>query len=284
MRLTLLLARLATLLMVAATGLAVPDLYSAQSVSTAEREALVQLRVARGGRAEEVDALIRLAEDAAVKGLPAAPLTNKIREGLAKGADPKRIESVLRHMTTNLETADRFVREIEPTSEGTKRDASMTLLAESLGAGVTADEINELRRQVQLSGKPPVELEDLANAAKGLSFIKEAKLSAAEGAAVMVEAVRQGFRPHEVLDLGRDIKRRESDFRTGRTSLREIREAIARGDRPDQLLRPTRPEVIDRPTATRPERPVDRRERPAPPERPQRPDQPERPERPSTAR
>jgi len=81
---------------------------------------------------------------------------------------------VIRQMAANLETADRLVREIEPASGGTGRDASLTLLAESLGAGVTADEVRELRRQAQPSGKPPLSPEGLAGAAKGLSFIKEA--------------------------------------------------------------------------------------------------------------
>lgn len=37
----------------------------------------MRLRVDQGGRAEDVDALIRLADEAAAKGLPAGPLTNK---------------------------------------------------------------------------------------------------------------------------------------------------------------------------------------------------------------
>jgi len=37
----------------------------------------VRLGVDQGGRAEDVDALIRLADEAASKGLPAGPLTNK---------------------------------------------------------------------------------------------------------------------------------------------------------------------------------------------------------------
>ena len=273
------LAPWTTLLAIVISGLVAPHLCAAQSVSASEREALVRLRVDRGGRAEDVDTLIRQAEDAAAKGLPAGVLTNKIREGLAKGADPKRIESVLRQMTTNLETADRLAREMDLTSGGVGRDAALTLMAESLGAGVTIDEVRELSQQAK-SSKSPLPLESLANAAKGLSLIKEARLSEAEGSAVIVEAIRQGFRPHEVLDLGRDIKRRENDFRAGRASLRTLRDAIARGDRPDQLFRTSRPEAIDRPTSARPERPAaDRPERSAPPERPQRPEQPDRPER-----
>ena len=68
---------LTALVLVALLGLAAPDLCAAQSVSASEREALVRLRVDQGGRATDVDALIRLADEAAAKGLPAGPLTNK---------------------------------------------------------------------------------------------------------------------------------------------------------------------------------------------------------------
>ena len=37
----------------------------------------MRLRVDQGGRAEDVDAIIRLADEAAAKGLPVGPLTNK---------------------------------------------------------------------------------------------------------------------------------------------------------------------------------------------------------------
>ena len=282
---------LTALLLVALSGVAAPGLCAAQSVSASEREALLRLRVDRGGRAEDVDALIRQADEAAAKGLPAAPLTNKIREGLAKGADPKRIELVIRQMATNLETADRLMREMEPTSGGTGQEASVTLLAEALGGGVTPDEVRELRRLAQPAlntgntGKPPMSWESLASAAKGLSFIKEAQLPVTEGTAVITEAVRQGFRAREILDLGREVKRRESDYRAGRASLRALRDAIARGDRPDQLFRDSRTDTVDRSPSARPETPVvERPGRPETPQRPEQPARPESPERPATGR
>ena len=246
-------------------GLASSNLSAAQSVSASDREALD-----------------RLVAEAAAKGLPAAPLTNKIQEGFAKGADPKRIELVVRQMATNLETADRLVREIEPASAGAGREASVTLLAESIGSGVTPDEVRELRKTAQVSGKPPMSAEAAASAAKGLSFIKDARLPVPEGTAVIAEAVRQGFRSREILDLGREVKRREADYRAGRASLRALRDAIARGDRPDQLFRDSRTDAVERPAATRPETQVDRPA--ARPEAPQRPEQPVRPERPDTGR
>ena len=103
----------------------------------------------------------------------------------------------------------------------------------------------------------------------------------------MAEAMRQGFRSQEILDLGREIKRREADYRAGRASLRALRDAIARGDRPEQLFRDARVETTARPAAARPDatRPDAPVERPvARPETPQRPEQPVRPERPATTR
>ena len=258
----------------------VPAPVAAQSVPLAERDALVKLHTDRGGRAEDVDALVRLVNEATAKGLPATPLTNKIREGLAKGYDPRRVvEPAIRQMMARLETADGLVRELDPAAGGVTREASVTLLAEAIGSGVTTAEVRELRRAASTSSKPPLSGEGLASAAKGLSSIKEAQLPVADGTAVVAEAVRQGFQSYEILDLGREVKRREADYRSGRASLRALRDAIARGDRPDQLFRDSRipPE---RPASARPEPAVERPTRPETPTRPE----PVRPDRPATGR
>jgi len=234
----------------------------AQSVSPADREALA-----------------RIAEETAAKGLPSAPLTNKIQEGIAKGRDAKRIEQVVRQMAAQLEAADQLLRELDPAAAGSGRDGSITLLAESLGSGVTANDIRELRRQTQAADKPAVSGEAIASAAKGLSYIRDARLPVSDGTGVVAAAVRQGYRSYEVLDLGREIKRRERDFVAGRSTLSEVREAITRGERPEQIFRDSRPERVERPAATRPAKP-ERPERPARPERPERPEKPEAPQRP----
>ena len=254
-------------------SLAVPGPAAAQPAA-AERDALVRLRVERGGTAEEVDALVRVADEAAAKGLPRGPIASKIREGLSKGADPMRIEAVIRQLAGHLETADRLVRDLQPAAS--ERESAVTLLADALSGGVEVDEVNGIRQAAQTSGAAPLSGESLAGAAKGLSLIKEAKLPAAEGASVMAEAARQGFRPHELIDLGRQIKRRERDYREGRSSLAAVREAIARGSRPDQLFRDRRPAAPERPAAARPD-PAATRPEPARPERPERPVRPERP-------
>jgi hypothetical protein len=219
--------------------------------------------------------LLRQADAAAAKGLPAAPLRNKVREGFAKGRDPRQIEAALNQIVSNLEAADRIVRDVEPGAAVAAREGAVTLLAEALSSGLTTDEIRELQRQAQ-----PTSSQDLAGAAKGLSFIKDARLPVTEGTAVMSEAVHQKFRAYEMQDLGREIKRREADYRAGRATLQALRDAIARGTRPETILRDSRAVAAERPAATRPDA-TDRPERPTTTtERPQRPERP--PDRPAT--
>jgi hypothetical protein len=276
------LAPRATVLAVTcAFALGVPARSTAQGLSAAEREALIQLYADRGGPADDIDALLGPVDEAGTKGLPVTPLTSKIREGLAKGVPPARIIPVVRQLVTHLESADILVREVQPDSDPIGREGAVTLLAESIGGGVTPEEVRAIVRQAEQDGGVQLSPEALASAAKSLSFIKEASLSADDGTTVVVEAARRGYRNEEMLDLGREVKRRERDFHDGRATLRELRDAIARGDRVDQLFR-TRPDEVPRPPATRPETPVrpEAPERPQPVERPQRPERPQTPQRP----
>jgi len=250
----------------------------AQTVSPSDREAIVQLQTARGGRVQDIDALIRVAEDVAAKGLPSAPVVNKIREGIAKGVPPARITPVVQQMVEQLHTADGIVREGTAPGGVAERMAAVTLLAEALGAGVTPAEVRELRRQSQPAGQPPISAEAVASAARGLAFIKEARLPVMEGTALVSEAARRGFRGSDMLDLGREIKRRETDYQSGRSSLRALREAIARGDRIERLF-PERPASGDRPVG-RPDVPAGATDRPVRPETPSRPNAPDRPQQP----
>lgn len=268
-------ARIAAIVALVAFALAgTPDVAGAQAVSAAERDTLVQLRLDRGGRAEDIDPLIRLANDAGAKGLPVRPLLSKIREGISKRHEPSEIEAVVRQMAAHLETANGLIRD-QPASNA-EREAAVTLLADALGSGVTSDEVGALQRQSQVSGKPSASADGLAGAAKGLSLIKESRLPVAEGTAVMAEALRQGYRSTNMVDLGREIKRRERDYREGRASLLALRDAIARGTRPERLFTDRRPTNVERPAATRPEPTGTTRDRAQPPDRPTRPERTDR--------
>ena len=261
----------------AAWVFAVVAIASPAFAQSSERDAILRLASERGVSADEAATLLRPVDDAGAKGLPVAPLTNKVREGLAKGVDPKRIDTVVRQLAGHLGTADALIRELNLTASPIP-DEPVTLLADALAAGVSTDEVRELRRQAQPAASAPLPSASLAGAAKGLSLIKSASLPAAEGTAVMAEAVRKGYRTPDMLEVGRQVKRRERDYRDGHASLRALREAIARGERPEQIFTATRPEAAERPAATRPEAATERPARPATPERPVRPERPERPQ------
>lgn len=143
-------------------------------------------------------------------------------------------------------------------------------LAESLGGGVVSDEVRQIRRLAQPSGKPPIVGRGVASAA-GISFLRRSRSR-------------------------REIKRWEGDYRTGRARLRTLRDAIARRGPPGATVsrQSHRYRCSSRDNATRgagrsgdrpgrfelPQRP----EQPARPEPPQRPQQPVRPERPAAGR
>jgi hypothetical protein len=258
-------------------AIATPGAY-AQAVPAADRDAILKLASDRGVRVEDAEALLRPLDEAGARGLPVSPLANKVREGLVKGADPKRIDTVVRQLAGHLGTADALIRELSLAAADV-RDEPVMLLADALSGGVTTDEVRELRRQAQSPGTTTLPSDSLASAAKGLSLIKGASLPAADGTAVMAEAVRHGYRSHEMLEVGRQVKRRERDYRDGHATLRALRDAIARGERPDQIFA-TRAPAAERPAATRPDPTVERPTRPARPETPVRPQRPERPQAP----
>ena len=251
----------------------------AQGVPASERESILRLAADRGVAADDAGALLRPLEDAGAKGLPVAPLANKVREGLAKGVDPKRIDTVVRQLAGHLSAADALIHELN-LAAAPVRDEPIVLLADALAGGVSADEVRELQRQAQPAGSPPLPSDSLAGAAKGLSLIKSASLPAGEGTAVMVEAVRHGYRSREMQEVGRQVKRRERDYRDGHASLRSLRDAIARGERPEQIFTPARAADVERPAATRPDGATERPTRPVRPETPARPERPARPQAP----
>ena len=173
----------------------------ADSISMQDREEIARLRSARGFAAEEISPLLEQVNNAGARGIPAEPLANKVKEGLAKGVDPKRIDPVLRQMVTHFESAQEALREAEArgVAEGNRRVAVETL-AEAFSRGATADEVRELARLSQ-DGKQKVTQESLAAGAKSLAVMKEAKISSKDSAALIGEGIRQGYKPSELLDL-----------------------------------------------------------------------------------
>ena len=221
----------------AAVCLSAVDPAWADSISIQDRDESARLRSARGFAAEEMSPLLEQVNKAGERGLPVEPLANKVKEGLAKGVDPKRIDPVLRQMVTHFESAQEVLREAgtRGVAEGNRRVALETL-AEAFSRGATPEEVRELTRLSQ-DGKQKVTQESLAAGAKSLAMMKEGKIASKEGAALVGEGMRQGYKPSELLDLSREIKRRGGEFQSGRASIQTLREQVRRGERGDRLFR-----------------------------------------------
>ncbi len=208
-----------------------------QSVSPQDLEDIARLSAAQGRSADEVKPLVELANKAGERGLPPGPLVNKIKEGLAKGIEPARIEPVLREMAGRLEAAQETLKDlsgrglVDAGSSGRQR--AVEVLAEALARGASPEEVREIGRLAQ-EGKPRLAPEALASGAKSLAVMKEGGVPAREGLSLVTEALRQGFRPSELADLSRELKRRG---REGGLPLQAVQDAVKRGDRPDQIFR-----------------------------------------------
>jgi hypothetical protein len=211
----------------------------ADSLSNQDREEIDRLRAAQGHSAEEVNQLVEQVTKAGEKGLPTEPLANKVKEGLAKGVEPKRIDPVLRQLVTHLESAQEILQ--ESTTKGMvdstqgNRQRALEGVAEALSRGATAEEVRELARTAQGTGSK-VSQESLASGAKSLAILKEAKVPTKDGTALVAEGLRQGFRSTELTDLAREIKRRGPEFQQGRMSLQNVRDQVSKGQRADRIF------------------------------------------------
>ena len=209
----------------------------AEPLSVQDRDAITRLGSAQGRSENEITPLLDHVSKAGERGLPTESLLNKMREGLAKGVEPKRIDPVLRQMTSRLESAHEVLEEAKGRgmAEGNRQRALETL-AEAFARGATVDEVRELSRLAQ-EGRHKATQEELAAGAKGLAVMKEGRIPSKDGTALVGEGIKQGYRSSELMDLSREVKRRGSDFEEGRASLKALREQVSRGERSDRLFK-----------------------------------------------
>lgn len=212
----------------------------ADSLSTQDREEINRLRSAQGHSAEEVNGLLEQVIKAGEKGLPTEPLANKVKEGLAKGIEPRRIDPVVRQLVTHFESAQEILQEstakgMVDASQG-NRQRALEGLAEAFSRGTTAEEVRELAKTSQ-GGGGKVSQESLASGAKSLAILKEARIPSKDGTALVAEGIRQGYRSAELADLARELKRRGSDIQQGRVNLQNIKDQVSKGQRADRIFR-----------------------------------------------
>jgi hypothetical protein len=212
----------------------------AEPLSVQAREEIHRLGSAQGRSANDIEPLLEQVNRVGEKGFPTEAMVNKVKEGLAKGVEPQRIDPVLRQMTSRLESAHEVLEEANArgVAEGNRQRALETM-AEALARGTTKDEVRDLVKLSQ-EGKHRATQEVLAAGAKSLAVMKEGNIPSKDGAALVGEGIRQGYRASELLDLSREVKRRGSDFQEGRASLQQLREQVSRGEKSDRLFRQDR--------------------------------------------
>lgn len=196
---------------------------------------IVRLGESRGLSQDDVAKMLLQASRAADRGLPPETILNKIKEGLAKGVPPSRIDPVLQDMTGKLETAKQVLGEIGGKGKGGDRRA-MEVTAEALGRGVKPEEIRALGRSGR-GKKGGLTAESLAFGAKGLALTKEAGIPGDQGVPLISEAIRQGFKPSDLLKLGREVKKHGRELRENKVLLKDVQKALERGERVDRLFR-----------------------------------------------
>ena len=95
------------------------------------------------------DRVQRLVDGAAAEGLPAEVIVIKVREGLAKGADPERIHVAAGRLTDSLRSAKKFLAGRRP---GAASPGLMRAVAEAQLAGVALDDVDGLVARERAEG------------------------------------------------------------------------------------------------------------------------------------
>ncbi len=214
-----------------------PGVVGAESLSARDLSDIQRLGKARGHSQQDIESLVDRARHIEGSGLPHEPIVNKIKEGLAKGVPLSRISPVLRKMEGNLREAHDILAEHRgrDNRENTEDRRATEVLAEALGRGVTRDNVRALKESGR-GGKRRLDSSSLAFGAKGLALTGEGGVSHQDGTPLVGEAIRQGFQPHELLDLGREMKKRGRELKQDRIRLKDIQKALARGERADRIF------------------------------------------------
>lgn len=139
----------------------------AVSLGVTERELgrLVEAARRAGFTEGELQRVLRLVAGAKLGGLPHFDLLNKLREGLAKGANPDAIQAALEHKAQSLRRAKGLADSLILEGWAT-RDYSLTvqMLSDALDAGASASDILRSVREGRSYGEG---MPDLRSAFRG---------------------------------------------------------------------------------------------------------------------
>ncbi len=200
-----------------------------------ELSAIIQRGVGRGVPAPELARLLDVAAEAKRQELPIAPILDKLKEGLAKGAAPERIAAVASRMAGDLATSRDLIRRAE--REGVRaaaeedRKRAIEAVADALGRGVSRQEVEELSRRVAGSSRRDATMSRLETGAQATADLVSMGLPPRDASETVGVALSRGLGRHDLERLREDLARERRRGGSLEKGAERIREDIQSGRR-----------------------------------------------------
>lgn len=192
-----------------ALTLLVPGVLGAQQLAAAPDPARQRARLQRELDPTTYAAIARVVDGAQARGLPQEPLLNKALQSVFFKKPSATIRSSVERLAGRLDSASRALAPASP--------ADIEAGAEALGAGVPAQTLTSIR-QLRPAAPVAVELGVLAQ-------LVNSGVPIAKASEKIVELMRQGSRPAQIVALGDSVR---SDVADGTKPI-EAFDARARG-------------------------------------------------------
>lgn len=160
-----------------------------------------------GGRVQAPDLvhLLDVVTQAKRQELPAGPVLDKVKEGLAKRVPPDRIASVASRLSGTLATSRDLVRRAERdglrVAAAAERERAIEAVADALGRGVPPKAIEELSRQIAGAPRERATMSRLEVGAQVTADLVAMRVSLRDAAETVGTALAQGFGVREVARL-----------------------------------------------------------------------------------
>jgi hypothetical protein len=178
----------------------------------------------------QTDAALALLERTDRRGLPVSALTHRLREGIARKAEPKAILGVLEDRLAHLERADEVARRCAQQGVPVRdRERALVRLADSFAQGVTPGDVTDL---IPAAAPGKTDLDAIARAAEVMGRLERKGFPPRDTRDVVASALSESWEPDRMeglvgLFLEADMLRLSPD---------ETREALVTGIREKKEL------------------------------------------------